>query len=102
MSTTAVGHCSQCDAVVNVRWPSCLVCHAALPATSREAGSLASSAQPGDRITWQRADGKATDGVIDFLHADHDGSRWAFCSVADRWVAVNTKFVTMVEEGGQN
>ena len=39
MSTIAVGYCSQCDAVVNVRWPSCLVCHAALPATSREAST---------------------------------------------------------------
>lgn len=33
MSTTAVGHCSQCEAVVNRHWPSCLVCHAPLIAT---------------------------------------------------------------------
>lgn len=56
----------------------------------------------GDEVTWQGSDGKAHEGVIEFVHTDHDGSRWAFCSVADRWVAVNTKFVTMVEEGGQN
>lgn len=30
MSTTAVGQCPQCLAVVNVHWPSCLVCHARL------------------------------------------------------------------------
>lgn len=30
MSTTAVGHCSQCEAVVNRHWPCCLVCHASL------------------------------------------------------------------------
>ena len=28
MSTTAVGQCSQCGAVVNLHWPACLVCHA--------------------------------------------------------------------------
>lgn len=43
MSTTAVGHCSQCDAVVNIHWPTCLVCHA-LIAPSRETRSNASAA----------------------------------------------------------
>lgn len=33
MSTTVVGHCSHCAAVVNRQWPSCLVCHASLIAT---------------------------------------------------------------------
>ena len=33
MSTTAVGHCSHCDAVVNRHWLTCLVCHAPLIAT---------------------------------------------------------------------
>ena len=36
MSTTAVGHCSHCAAVVNRQWPSCLVCHAPVTALSRE------------------------------------------------------------------
>lgn len=45
MSTTAVGHCSQCDAVVNVHWPSCLVCHA-LIAPSLETRSNASASLP--------------------------------------------------------
>ena len=39
MSTTAVGHCSHCAAVVNLHWPNCLVCHAALSAPLHEAGS---------------------------------------------------------------
>jgi hypothetical protein len=30
MTTTAVGHCEQCAAVVNRRWARCLVCHAPL------------------------------------------------------------------------
>jgi len=32
MSTTAVGQCPQCHAVVNVYWPACLVCHTLLMA----------------------------------------------------------------------
>lgn len=36
MSTTAVGHCDQCAAVVNRHWLTCLVCNAPLPAPSRE------------------------------------------------------------------
>ena len=31
MTVTAVSRCAQCEAVVNVYWPSCLVCRAALP-----------------------------------------------------------------------
>jgi hypothetical protein len=30
MSTVAVGHCSQCEAVVNVHWAVCLVCRTSL------------------------------------------------------------------------
>ena len=39
MSTMAVGHCSQCSAVVNRHWPNCLVCHAPITALSHEIGS---------------------------------------------------------------
>jgi len=48
MSTTAVGHCDKCSAVVNRHWPSCLVCHAPLIATpSRdEAFSEATAPMP--------------------------------------------------------
>ena len=48
--------------------------------------------QPGNRITWQRADGKVTEGVIDFLHA-YSGEVRAFCTLLDdRWCAVNTRY----------
>lgn len=51
MSATAVGHCSQCAAVVNRHWPRCLVCHAPLiAAPSRESGSPASTAPPHPRV----------------------------------------------------
>lgn len=45
MSATAVGHCSQCAALVNVHWPSCLVCHA-LITPSLESGINACSSPP--------------------------------------------------------
>jgi hypothetical protein len=47
---------------------------------------------PGDRIEWQRA-GTAQQGLVDFLHCDADGTRWAFCTVpGGSWTAVNMKF----------
>ena len=39
--------------------------------------------------------------TIDFLHTDPDGTVWAFCSVADSWVAVNTTVLTHIEPGGE-
>lgn len=60
-----------------------------------------STIQAGDRITWTRGDLTVQHGTVDFLHTDPDGTAWAFCSVADSWVIVNTKFATMVEDGGQ-
>jgi hypothetical protein len=53
---------------------------------------------PGSRITWQGADGKPRGpAVVDFLHADPDGTVWAFVTLPDGWTAVNAKHVT--EEG---
>jgi hypothetical protein len=55
---------------------------------------------PGSFITWQGGDGKPRGpATVDFVHTDHDGSRWAFCSVADSWVAVNTMYLTHIEHG---
>ena len=52
---------------------------------------------PGDRITWQGSDGKAHDGVVDFLHT-YPGEVWAFCTLPDgEWCAVNTKHCTKSE-----
>ena len=33
-----------------------------------------------------------------FFTLTSNGPRWAFCSVADTWVAVNTKFVICLEQ----
>ena len=52
---------------------------------------------PGNRITWQRADGKGNDAVVDFLHA-YPGEVWAFCTLPDgEWCAVNTKYCSKSE-----
>lgn len=55
-----------------------------------------STLQPGDRITWTRADGTTQHGTVDYLHTDADRSAWAFVIVGDNWVAVNLKFVSQV------
>lgn len=94
MSTTAVGHCSHCAAVVNCRWSRCLVCHAPLIAAPLPSQSPheAHTVNPGDRIKWQRA-GTSQQGLVDFLHCDADGTMWAFCTVpGGNWAAVNVKF----------
>jgi plastocyanin len=56
--------------------------------------------QPGDRITWVRADGMTHTGLTDAVHMDEDGQHWAFCTLPNEtWAAVNTKYVTKTEEG---
>ena len=54
-----------------------------------------STVHPGDQITWTRADGTTQTGVVDDLHMDDAGTRWAFCTTTGaEWTAVNVKFVT--------
>lgn len=56
---------------------------------------------PGGKITWQRADGTVQIGVVNAVHVDDAGARWVFVTIGESWAAVNLKFVTPVEEGGQ-
>ena len=98
MSTTATGHCPHCAAVVNVHWPSCLVCHALLsPTAETVCTSLAAplpTIQVGDRIEWQRADLTIQTGEVDYLHVDAEGKTWAFCTLPDGgWSAVNVQYI---------
>lgn len=61
-----------------------------------------STIKPGDRVMWQGVDGKGRGpAMVDFVHTNHDGSRWAFCTLSDSWAAVNANFVTMAEKGDQ-
>ena len=57
---------------------------------------------PGDQITWG-ADGTLRGpATVDFLHTDPDGTGWAFCSVDDSWMAVNTRYLTHIEPGARH
>ena len=101
MSTTAVGHCSHCDAVVNRHWLTCLVCHAPLIATpSRdEAFSGATAPMPPPQVAenivigpaaenpspvyWERADLSIVGpGRPEFLAKVGEGSRATYWVVA--------------------
>ena len=109
MSPTAVGHCEHCSAVVNRRWPTCLVCQTPLqrepereePRPTIDTGQAvpAPPIQAGAQIQWHRA-GQVQQGLVDFIHIDDIGTRWAFVTIGESWAAVNMKIVTLVE-GGQ-
>jgi hypothetical protein len=59
----------------------------------------ASALVPGNRITWQGAEGTPRGpATIDFLHTAPDGTGWAFVTLASGWVAVNMKVVTQIEQ----
>ena len=58
---------------------------------------------PGARVTWQVDDGTPRGpATVDFLHTDPDGRCWAFCLIVETWAAVNTKFITHIEEGARH
>jgi hypothetical protein len=49
--------------------------------------------QLGDWISWTRGDGSVQTGIVDLIHVDDNGTRWAFCTQGGTWAAVNLKFV---------
>lgn len=53
--------------------------------------------QPNDHITWTRGDGTIHSGVVDFVHVDETGTRWAFVTLGEGWAAINLKTVTLVK-----
>jgi hypothetical protein len=67
----------------------------------RKAGNrvrlVLSPIQPGDQITWTRADGTTPIGLVDCLHVDVDGITWVFVIMGETWAAVNLKLVTRVD-----
>lgn len=56
--------------------------------------------QPGNRITWTRGDGTTLSGLVDDIHVDESGTRWAFVTIGEGWSAVNTKFATLQQNQG--
>ena len=49
--------------------------------------------QPGDLIQWTRPDGSMQTGIVDLIHVDDTGTRWAFVTIEETWAALNLKFV---------
>ncbi len=47
----------------------------------------------GSVIEWTRGDGSAHQGVVDLIHVDETGTRWAFVTLGENWAAVNLTFV---------
>ena len=95
----AVAKCSRCAAVVNTHWSTCLVCRAPVEAGSPPIEEVLLVDPPvpltiaaGDRIEWTRADLTVQTGVVDFMHVDDTGARWAFVTLGESWAAVNMKF----------
>ncbi len=95
MSTTAVGQCPQCLAVVNVHWPHCLVCHALLtarpvsetegpasaPPVRPQAAPIEIAAptpplQPGWLVAYQNRAGVLCGGCDDRQHGTVQECRW--------------------------
>lgn len=76
MNGIAVGRCPKCDAMVNICWPTCLVCQTPLPrepqrseptptSEPRQAAPVPPTIQAGAPVTWQRG-GPGTAGPCGF------------------------------------
>ena len=87
MSHSIVAPCPTCHAVMNLTWERCPNCSTPSP------GPVG----PGRVITWQGADLTLRQGIVDFLHTDTDGRRWAFVTFPGGWSAVNIKYVVSIE-----
>jgi hypothetical protein len=89
MTVTAVSRCAQCEAVVNVYWPSCLVCRATLPPVpkaptpsgltpdhQRRAGEPLAPILPGWRVTYRDKAGQLCGGAEDRARGTVLECRW--------------------------
>lgn len=98
MTITAVSQCSQCGAVINIHWVSCLVCHVALnsspdllPAPQPVVRNESISAQPlpplmpGWLVTYRDQAGKLSGGAADRAHGTVEQCRWD----AGRWTCIS-------------
>lgn len=56
-----------------------------------------STVQPGNQITWTRADGTTQTGVVDAIHVDMTEARIGFVIIESSWAVVNLKFVKRVD-----
>jgi hypothetical protein len=58
-----------------------------------------STIEAGSCIVWTRGDGSIQTGVVDYLHVDDTGTRWAFVTQGSSWSAVNVKFAKRMSGG---
>ena len=89
MPMTSVARCSQCEAVVNIFWPSCLVCRALLPPVLEAAtppqltpgnqervGTPIAPILPGWLVTYRDYAGRLSGGAEDRAHGTVQTCRW--------------------------
>lgn len=89
MPMTAVSQCFQCAAVVNIHWPSCLVCRATLPpslevpaplstvsVTQRQVNDVIAPLLPGWLVTYRDPTGKLCGGSEERTHGTVLECRW--------------------------
>ncbi len=63
------------------------------PPETGQAAPVSQTIVAGSQITWQRA-GQMQRGLVDFIHVDGTGTRWAFVTLpGGSWAATNGKFV---------
>jgi hypothetical protein len=86
MTPTAVSHCAQCGAMVNIHWPSCLVCRAGLPLIGPQDPSTAVESSeprppappilPGWLVAYRGRAGNLCGGADDRIHGTVQECRW--------------------------
>jgi hypothetical protein len=96
MPITAVSRCPKCEAVINIHWPSCLVCRAALapgpdlpeatPVNHGQAEVPLAPILSGWLVTYQDRAGKLCGGFEDKAHGTVQACRWE----AGRWTVCLT------------
>ena len=99
MTMTAVSQCPQCVAVINVHWPSCLVCRAILapilkvpspsepiPENQRGIGKPHPPLLPGWLVTYRNQTSTLCGGADDKAHGTVRECQWEL----GRWVAYLT------------
>ncbi len=97
MPMTSVAGCSQCEAVVNIFWPSCFVCRALLPPVPEAAtppqltpnnpegaGAPIAPILPGWLVTYRDQAGRLRGGYEEKAHGTvqaclSDAGRWTVC-----------------------
>lgn len=86
---TTLSRCAQCEAVVNIHWPACMVCRAILPQApelstppvitpdaTRQAGTPIAPLQPGWIVAYRDESGKLCGGCEDKGHGTVQECRW--------------------------